>query len=95
MLWIGMCELLAIVALFGLLGGFLMAVDLKRDNKFNRLAMEEHWRRDIGRLNVGLIQGERRMNELESKISTITGYNPVNNSLEPIQIKGYNDKRQI
>lgn len=88
MLWIGVCEAVCVASIGGLLGGGLMAIVQKSQEKFNMKLMEEYWNADIKRI-------ESRLEVLNQKISTISVVKPVDNQAHYKHDKGYKSKRHF
>lgn len=88
MLWIGVCEVVSVAMISGLIGGCLMALSQRTMNRFNMKMMEDYWNSDIKRL-------ESRLEVLDQKLSTISVAKPVNNHVNKYKNNGYKHQRHF
>lgn len=95
MLWMGICEFICVAVIGGLMGGCLMAISQKSTNRFNIGFMERHWQEDIYQLQGGVRLAHHKLEELESKLSTIPVAKPVNNHVNKYKNNGYKHQRHF
>lgn len=88
MLWIGICEALSVAAIGGLVGGFVMALAHRANEKFNMKMMEDYWNADIKRL-------ESELEVFRQKLSTLSVNKPVNNTHNASKNNGYKHQRHF
>lgn len=95
MLWIGICEAVSVAVVGGVVGGCLMAIANKANNKWNVERLEKYWREENWQLRSGLELASHKINELTEKLSTISVNKPVSNGKNHSHNKGYKPKRHF
>lgn len=77
MFWEDFIQVMAIAALGGIVGGFVMGIALWHANKFNMEMMEAYWIDDILRV-------DKRIDRLSLQLSTNSGDKVVSNNWKAI-----------
>lgn len=86
MLWMGFAEMFCVAMLAGILGGVLMAIATRQNNKYNMEMMELQWKSDYSYFR-------ERIEKLEHQISTLSVDKPVSNGKNLNSHKGYKHQR--
>ncbi len=86
MLWIDPFNVLCVALIGGIIGGCLMHLTMRYNNKLNLKVLEQYWQIDIAYLTT-------RCDYFDKKISTISVGNSVSKLSKPLNNNGYKQRR--